>query len=83
MTLFLPEYREQVGSALTPTAGGPFLPPSLGRDRRFSLSGTGLGLAIVKHVLARHQGKLLIQSEIGGGSVFSVNFPGQRICVSP
>lgn len=37
--------------------------------------GTGLGLAIVKHVLLRHQGELIIDSELGQGSVFFCLFP--------
>jgi two-component system phosphate regulon sensor histidine kinase PhoR len=38
--------------------------------------GTGLGLAIVKHVLNRHRGELLIDSQLGQGSTFSVILPG-------
>ncbi|PZQ85944.1 MAG: histidine kinase [Ancylobacter novellus] len=34
--------------------------------------GTGLGLAIVKHIVARHRGRLGIESEPGKGSTFSV-----------
>ncbi|WP_428032369.1 ATP-binding protein [Ancylobacter sp.] len=34
--------------------------------------GTGLGLAIVKHIVARHRGKLGIESVPGTGSTFSV-----------
>jgi two-component system phosphate regulon sensor histidine kinase PhoR len=37
--------------------------------------GTGLGLAIVKHVLNRHRGELLIASQLGQGSTFSVTLP--------
>ena len=37
--------------------------------------GTGLGLAIVKHIINRHRGRLLIKSEIGKGSNFSVALP--------
>ncbi len=37
--------------------------------------GTGLGLAIVKHVLLRHHGELLIDSEPGVGSTFYCCFP--------
>lgn len=35
-------------------------------------SGTGLGLAIVKNAVARHRGELLIKSEAGKGSTFTV-----------
>jgi two-component system phosphate regulon sensor histidine kinase PhoR len=34
--------------------------------------GTGLGLAIVKHILARHRGKLGIESDLGHGAKFTV-----------
>ena len=37
--------------------------------------GTGLGLAIVKHILNRHRGKLIIESELGQGSRFTVHLP--------
>jgi two-component system phosphate regulon sensor histidine kinase PhoR len=37
--------------------------------------GTGLGLAIVKHILNRHRARLLINSELGKGSTFTVRFP--------
>lgn len=39
-----------------------------------SKKGTGLGLAIVKHILARHRARLIIRSEPGKGSTFSVRF---------
>ncbi len=48
--------------------------------RSRKLSGTGLGLAIVKHVLMRHDGQLLIDSELGKGSCFCCQFPAQRLC---
>jgi two-component system phosphate regulon sensor histidine kinase PhoR len=45
-----------------------------GRSR--SVGGTGLGLAIVKHVVNRHRGRLLVDSEVGKGTVFTVWLPG-------
>lgn len=39
--------------------------------------GTGLGLAIVKHIVARHRGRLVIESQPGQGATFSVTFPLQ------
>ncbi|MEW6256164.1 MAG: ATP-binding protein [Pseudomonadota bacterium] len=33
--------------------------------------GTGLGLAIVKHIVARHRGKLTIESQPGAGATFT------------
>jgi two-component system phosphate regulon sensor histidine kinase PhoR len=44
-----------------------------GRSR--AAGGTGLGLAIVKHVLNRHRGQLLVESEEGKGSTFTVWLP--------
>ena len=44
-----------------------------GRSRE--TQGTGLGLAIVKHVLMRHAATLSIESELGKGSAFIVQFP--------
>ena len=44
-----------------------------GRSRK--AGGTGLGLSIVKHIISRHRGKLLIESEIGSGSTFTALLP--------
>lgn len=43
--------------------------------RSRALGGTGLGLAIVKHIVNRHRGRLLIDSEPGRGSTFTVLLP--------
>ena len=48
-----------------------------GRSR--ATQGTGLGLAIVKHVLMRHNARLLIESELGKGSVFTIQFPDSLV----
>jgi two-component system, OmpR family, phosphate regulon sensor histidine kinase PhoR len=37
--------------------------------------GTGLGLALVKHILARHRGRLTIESTPGAGANFSFRLP--------
>ncbi len=45
------------------------------KARSRSAGGTGLGLAIVKHIVNRHRGQLLIDSEEGAGSTFRVWLP--------
>ena len=42
------------------------------RGRSRAAGGTGLGLAIVKHIVNRHRGQLLIDSEEGAGTTVSV-----------
>jgi two-component system, OmpR family, phosphate regulon sensor histidine kinase PhoR len=37
--------------------------------------GTGLGLALVKHIVARHRGRLAIESTPGEGACFTVKIP--------
>jgi two-component system phosphate regulon sensor histidine kinase PhoR len=45
------------------------------RGRARNAGGTGLGLAIVKHVVNRHRGQLVIESEEGAGATFRVWLP--------
>ena len=45
----------------------------IGQSR--SKGGTGLGLALVKHIMARHRGRLGIQSEHGHGATFTAWAP--------
>ncbi|MBO1075255.1 ATP-binding protein [Roseomonas marmotae] len=47
----------------------------LDKGRSRNAGGTGLGLAIVKHIVNRHRGQLLIESEDGQGAVFRVWLP--------
>ena len=48
-----------------------------GRSRE--KGGTGLGLSIVKHVIERHEGHLLISSQLGHGAQFTCRFPARRL----
>jgi two-component system phosphate regulon sensor histidine kinase PhoR len=43
--------------------------------RASGIKGTGIGLAIVKHIVDAHGGKVLIESESGKGSTFTIQLP--------
>ena len=45
------------------------------RVRQSRIHGTGLGLAIVKEIADMHEGVISIESEVGTGSKFCVQFP--------
>jgi signal transduction histidine kinase len=49
-----------------------------GRRESFEERGTGLGLAIVKSIAERHGGRVLVESQLGKGSVFSLEIPLQQ-----
>jgi two-component system phosphate regulon sensor histidine kinase PhoR len=51
----------------------------VGSGRGQGTGGTGLGLAIVKHVVNAHDASLLIESELGEGSTFTIAFPEERL----
>ena len=74
------------GVVLTVADDGPGIPRAdvqrlterfyrVDKGRSRAAGGTGLGLAIVKHIVNRHRGQLLIESEEGRGSTFSVWLP--------
>jgi len=48
------------------------------KARSRQLGGTGLGLAIVKHVATAHHGTVSVTSEVGKGSIFSMELPTHR-----
>jgi signal transduction histidine kinase len=43
--------------------------------KALGIKGTGIGLAMVKHIIDAHGGKLLIDSELGKGSTFTILLP--------
>lgn len=46
-----------------------------GRREAYQQRGTGLGLAIVKSITERHNGRVWVDSQLGKGSVFSLELP--------
>ncbi len=47
------------------------------RARSRELGGTGLGLAIVKHLAKSHGGEVLVRSDFGKGTEFTIELPPQ------
>ena len=45
------------------------------KSRSKQTGGTGLGLAIVKHIVAKHNAKITLSSELGKGTTITVIFP--------
>lgn len=41
-------------------------------------SGTGLGLLLSKQIIAGHEGRLIVESEVGEGAIFTVIFPKNK-----
>jgi signal transduction histidine kinase len=62
---------------------GPGIPAEL-QDRLFEpfstgrVGGTGLGLAIVQRAVEAHRGLVLVDSEAGKGTTFTIFFPAAR-----
>ncbi len=78
------------GAAMSVKDDGPGIDPDhlprlterfyrIDRARSRESGGTGLGLAIVKHVMNRHDGRLVIQSQPGEGSLFECRFGPDRV----
>ena len=50
----------------------------LGSELRRETQGVGIGLSIVKHIVEAHGGKVVVQSEVGKGSWFTIEIPKQN-----
>ena len=65
---------------------GPGIPPGeqqriferfyrLGSELRRETPGVGIGLSIVKHIVEAHGGRVLVRSDVGQGSRFTIELP--------
>ena len=69
--------REFVSAKLLPQLAGTVNRPR--RVFRFVLQLLGLGLAIVKHNTELYGGAVLVESELGKGTRFSLQFPAKTV----
>ena len=46
-----------------------------GSELRRETTGVGIGLSIVKHIVEAHGGRVLVRSDVGQGSRFTIELP--------
>ncbi len=73
VTLSVSDDGQGIARAHIPRLTERFYRADKGRSR--AVGGTGLGLAIVKHIVNRHRGQLLIESQEGAGTTVTVWLP--------
>jgi signal transduction histidine kinase len=72
------DYRISIGdqgAGMTPAQMGEIFQPFKRVSAKNDVSGTGLGLVVVKLLVAQMQGSVMVESESGQGSVFTVRMP--------
>ena len=85
-TLYISLHRNQDMAALRVTDTGVGIPPDamghvferfyrVDKARSRQSGGSGLGLAIVRSIVERNNGEISLQSTVGKGTVFTVEFP--------
>ena len=73
VTLSVSDDGQGIARAHIPRLTERFYRADKGRSR--AVGGTGLGLAIVKHIVNRHRGQMLIESQEGAGTTVTVWLP--------